>query len=116
MATFTWSPALMIDRIGGDDVLARQLVSLFIEEYPRMMAALRAGIDANAADAVRRAAHAFKGSVANFIDDGPVATAFQIEQLGKQNQLADVPALFARLGTEVDELVEHMRAFERGGR
>jgi HPt (histidine-containing phosphotransfer) domain-containing protein len=102
----------MIERLGGDDALAHQLVALFLVEYQKMLSAMRDSIASGSADAVRRAAHAFKGSAANFIDDGPVATAFAIERLGKDNGLADVPALFARLENEVAELVTYMRQFQ----
>ena len=111
----SWSPESMIERIGDDEELARQLVALFLAEYPRMIAELRASIDSGVADTVRRAAHAFKGSAANFIDDGPVATALEIEVLGKEGRLDPVPALFARLEVEVAELVAGMREFDRGG-
>jgi HPt (histidine-containing phosphotransfer) domain-containing protein len=111
----SWSPDTMIERIGGDDELARQLVSLFLVESPKMLSALRESIDGGTADAIRRAAHAFKGSVANFIDGGPVATALEIEMCGRQGSLDAVPGLFARLEREVAELVSGMRSFESEG-
>jgi HPt (histidine-containing phosphotransfer) domain-containing protein len=110
-----WSADTMVERLGGDDELARQLVSLFLTEYPRMMTAMRESIAGGVADTVRRAAHAFKGSVSNFIDDGPVTTALEIEILGKEGRLAEVPALFARLEAEVEQMVAGMREFDRAG-
>jgi HPt (histidine-containing phosphotransfer) domain-containing protein len=110
-----WSADTMVERLGGDDELARQLVSLFLTEYPRMMHAIRESIDGGVADTVRRAAHAFKGSVSNFIDDGPVSTALEIEILGKEGNLAGVPAIFVRLEAEVAQLVVGMREFEQAG-
>ena len=115
IASTSWSPETMIDRIGGDEELAHQLVALFIAECPRMLGELRASIDGGTADAVRRAAHAFKGSIGNFIDDGPMTTAFEIELLGKQERVAEAPALLARLEGEVEQLLAGMRAFEQGG-
>jgi HPt (histidine-containing phosphotransfer) domain-containing protein len=111
----TWTPSLMIDRLGGDEDLARQLVALFLVEYPRMITELRDSIEGGVPDTVRRAAHAFKGSVANFVDGGPVSTALQIEMLGREARLDGVPPLFARLETEVDQLVAGMREFDNGG-
>jgi len=109
-----WSPAAMIERLDGDDVLARQLVTLFLGEYERLLANLRQALAADSADDVRGAAHAAKGCLANFIEGGPQATAHQIEQLGAAGRLSEVPALSAQLENEVVALVLAMQAFERG--
>jgi HPt (histidine-containing phosphotransfer) domain-containing protein len=111
----SWSPEIMIERIGGDEELARQLVTLFVEECPRMMAELRDSLATGEVDPVRRAAHAFKGSVSNFIDDGPAATALELETLARENRLGDTTDLLARLETEVAYLLECMDAFLKAG-
>jgi HPt (histidine-containing phosphotransfer) domain-containing protein len=108
-----WSPAAMTERLGGDEVLARQLVILFLGEYEKLLANLRRSMTTGRADDVRRAAHAAKGCIANFIDGGPQDTAYRIEQLGANGELAAVPPLVARLEDEVATLVEQMQAFER---
>ena len=109
-----WSPAAMIERLDGDDVLARQLVGLFLGEYDRLLADLRDALAAGSADQVRRAAHAAKGCLANFVEGGPQATAHRIEQLAVAGRLDEAPALTAQLADEVAALVVEMRAFERG--
>ena len=108
-----WSPAAMTERLGGDEALARQLVVLFLGEYEKLLANLRRSVAAGSADEVRRAAHAAKGCIANFIDGGPQETAYRIEQLGASAELAMAPALVAQLEREVATLVEQMQAFER---
>jgi HPt (histidine-containing phosphotransfer) domain-containing protein len=110
-----WSAAEMIDRLGGDEALARQLVALFLGEYPKLLDALRASVSTGNADSVRRAAHAAKGCIANFVDGGPQATAHAIERLGADGRLEGVAPLVARLEHEVAALVAPMREFERAG-
>ena len=111
--TVVWSPAEMTERLGGDDALARQLVVLFLGEYERLLGNLRHSAAARSADDIRRAAHAAKGCIANFIDGGPQETAYRIEQLATAGQLAAVPELVAQLEAEVGALVDQMQAFER---
>ena len=106
-----WSAAAMVERLGGDQDLARQLVILFLEEYPRLLGGLRVSLASRDADAIRRAAHAAKGCIANFIEAGPRATASQIEQAALRGDLGSVPALAARLEDEVARLAAEMRAF-----
>jgi HPt (histidine-containing phosphotransfer) domain-containing protein len=109
---FVWSPQQMIERLGGDEELARQLVTLFLGECPRMMAEVRESVEQGTPDLVRRAAHAFKGSVSNFITGGPTATAFALESIGRDGRIAEAPAVLARLEREVDSLVAQLRAFD----
>jgi HPt (histidine-containing phosphotransfer) domain-containing protein len=109
---FIWSPEQMIARLGGDEELARQLVTLFIGECPQMMAQVRQSVAAGTPDLVRRAAHAFKGSVSNFLPDGPTVTAFALEQIGRDGRLDEAPAVLASLERQVDVLLAQLRAYE----
>jgi HPt (histidine-containing phosphotransfer) domain-containing protein len=105
----------MLVRLAGDTDLARQLAALFVGECPRMLTAIEDGIRSGSADDLRRAAHAFKGSVLNFVEDGPAALAYTLETMGRENSLEGAGPAFARLRQEVAALVEHLKAFEAGG-
>jgi signal transduction histidine kinase/CheY-like chemotaxis protein len=108
-----WSPADLIERLGGDEALARQLVTLFLAEYPKLLTALRDSFASGRADDVRRAAHAAKGCIANFVEGGPQATAYEIERLGAGGTLEGVAPLIARLEREVVAMVLPMTEFEQ---
>jgi len=110
-----WSPDRMLVRLAGDRALAKQLAEIFVLECPGMLATLRDSIARGHPDAVRRAAHACKGSVLNFVEGGPAAVALQLENAGRENRLHDAPALFARLEGELAALVEQLRAFQAEG-
>jgi signal transduction histidine kinase/CheY-like chemotaxis protein len=109
-----FSADAMLSRLGGDESLARELVGLFIAECPRMMSEVRESVVSDSADAVRRAAHALKGSIANFSDGGAMQSAFVLEQLGREERLQDAPAALATLEREVEALLRHLRGFAAG--
>jgi two-component system, sensor histidine kinase and response regulator len=109
-----WTPLAMLERLGGDEELARQLVELFVAECPRMIAAVRESVASGDVDQVRCAAHAFKGSVGNFTDGPPMTTAFELEQIGRTGSIADAPGVLLRLEQEVDAFVGALRRFEEG--
>ena len=112
---FVWSPEQMIARLGGDEGLARQLVTLFLAECPRMMAQVRESVEqGRSADAIRRTAHAFKGSVSNFATAGPAVTAFELENIGREARVSEAPAVLTRLEREVASLLDQLRAFNAG--
>ena len=79
-----WTPERMLSRLDGDTELATQLAAIFIDEYPRMLERLRGAVASGSADDVRRAAHALKGSVSNFVDGGPTATALRTGDHGAE--------------------------------
>jgi HPt (histidine-containing phosphotransfer) domain-containing protein len=104
----------MLDRLGGDEELARQLVELFVAECPRMMEVVRQGVASGDADQLRRAAHAFKGSVGNFTEDAPMTTAAELERIGGTGELGTAARLLAQLEAEVAAFVVSLRQFEEG--
>jgi two-component system sensor histidine kinase/response regulator len=114
MTATRWSPAAMIERLGGDEELARQLVELFVAECPRMMSVVRESVASGNADQVRRAAHAFKGSVGNFTEAAPMTTAFELEQIGRDGLLDQASPLLVRLEAEVEQFLAALRRFEAG--
>jgi HPt (histidine-containing phosphotransfer) domain-containing protein len=105
----------MLARLDGDLELAQQLAAIFIDECPHMVNRLRAAIAEGAADEVQRAAHALKGSLSNFIDDGPTATAFELETMGRNRRLDETRGAFDRLEGEIAELTAALRAFHSKG-
>lgn len=87
----------MLARLDGDRELAVQLAGIFLDEYPHMLQRLHDAVAAGSVEEVRRTAHALKGSISNFIDGGPTATAFELETLGRNGQLDGTEALVDRL-------------------
>jgi len=111
--TTAWSPVAMVARLDGDVELAHQLIALFLGEYPKLMDNLRRSVSGGESDAIRRAAHAAKGCIANFVEGGgPQATAFRIEQLGTAGALSEVPCLVSQLERELEALARDMIAFQ----
>lgn len=107
-----WTPSRMLARLDGDLELAQQLAAIFIEECPNMLQRLRAAVAEGATDEVRRAAHALKGSLSNFIDGGPTATAFELETMGRDGQLDGTARALERLESEIAGLTVRLRDFQ----
>jgi HPt (histidine-containing phosphotransfer) domain-containing protein len=105
----------MLARLDGDVELARELAAIFIDECPRMLQRLRAAVEERSADEVRRAAHALKGSLSNFIDGGPTATAFELETMGREGRLDESPNALDRLESEIAALTVRLREFQSQG-
>ena len=110
-----WTPERMLTRLDGDRELAVQLAGICLAEYPDMLQRVRDAVTAGSVDEVRRAAHSLKGSISNFIDGGPTATAFELETLGRNGQLDGTRALVDRLDRELIALSQCLREFQSKG-
>ncbi len=98
-----FDPTVAAARLGGDRRLLREMLDLFLAECPGMMSEIRRAIEARDAEALRRAAHALKGSVANFGASRPVEAARTLEKLGIDRDLAGAAAALNALQIALDE-------------
>src|SRR5271166_4447317 len=71
-----WNPENALARVEGDSLLLRELIQLFLDDYPLTMADLQAAIAKGDTSAAERHAHTLKGAASNF-EAGPVVTAGQ---------------------------------------
>lgn len=104
-----WTSAELADRLGGNRRLAHELVAIFLAEYPNLLQTIHASVARDDGQAISRSAHALKGTVSNFIEAGPTATAQALERAAVEARLADVPALVEQLERELEELAAAMR-------
>jgi len=84
-------------RVGGDIELLKEIATLFLQEYPRVLSDLHKAVEAGDAQGVERSAHGLKGSVANFGARAVVDAAFELEKLGRAQKLAEVSQVLSSL-------------------
>ena len=93
---------LALERVGGDVELLREIAVLFLDDCPRALAEIREALEHSDPVKLENAAHALKGSVANFGAHSAVDTAFRLEQMGRSGELS--------AGAETLRVLEHALA------
>lgn len=96
--------ALALERVGGDEGLLREIAVLFLDEYPAMMAKIRAALDSGSAVDLERAAHSLKGSVGNFGAQAAFQAALRLEAIGRSRDLTSAREAFRNLIDAMDSL------------
>ncbi len=91
-------------RVGGDTELLREIAVLFLENYQGWLEELRAAEASGNAEAVHRAAHGLKGSVANFGARDAVEASLKLEHLGRTGDLTEMPQSLAQLEAALETL------------
>jgi len=97
--------------VDGDRDLLREVVSLFLEEYPGLMGEMENAICGGDALRLNRAAHSLKGSVGNFGARAAFDLAFSLEKMGKGSDLGGAAPAFAALSREMERLGKALAEF-----
>ena len=99
----TFDHKLALARVGDESLLA-DLAQLFLEESPKMLAAIHDAVIENAPEQLERAAHSLKGSVATFAAQDAFEAALKLERLGRAGDLAEAVKGYAVLEAEIERL------------
>ena len=102
-------------QVGGSAEMLEELVGMFDEEAPKLVANVLQAIEAGDAERVRTAAHGLKGSLSVFAAPAAVAAARSLEELGQGGDLTGVEALQADLENEMGRLQQALARFAAEG-
>jgi two-component system, sensor histidine kinase and response regulator len=94
----------LLEVLGGDELVLVELIQLYLQEAPRLHAAIRRAAVAAQPQELRLAAHALKGTLANFAAPAAHAAAEALEVLARSGDFTRVPAALARLDAELERL------------
>jgi CheY-like chemotaxis protein len=106
--------AVVLESVGGDWNLLRQIVELFLANCPQMMVELRDAIVRSDAGALRLVAHTLKGAMSHF---GALAAyeVTQLEWMGRTGDLAGATESLAILEDEIHRLEQDLVEFVTKG-
>jgi CheY-like chemotaxis protein/HPt (histidine-containing phosphotransfer) domain-containing protein len=79
--------SLALSRVGGDVELLREVIDLFLDDYPSTFEKIKTAVAASDASALEQHAHSLKGSVSTFGASRAFEAAFELEKLGRTGDL-----------------------------
>ena len=94
----------VLERVDGDKELLGELVELFLEESPSMLADVKEAVARNDAKALEYAAHTLKGSVGNFWAKDACEAAFVLEEAARARSLSGAETSSVALEKILQEL------------
>jgi len=97
--THDWSGAL--ERVGGDRELLRELIRVFLEEWPKWKAALGHALAARDSAQVRRLAHTVKGALGQFEAHEAAEAAERLESMARAGDLQEAGHVYALLEEDI---------------
>ena len=101
----------LLARLGGDAKLLRSITRTFLKDYPTKLRNIKQAIAHKNAPALASAAHAMKGAVAIFGADDAVRSAIELQQMGREGNLAKAAATFRKLDEALASLNVKLREY-----
>jgi two-component system, sensor histidine kinase and response regulator len=97
--------AALLARVGGDPMLFRDVIELFLDDCPNQLDAIRQAIHDQQPDRIYRAAHKLKGSAGNFEAHEVMALLQRLEARARDGDLATCVSVFVEIEAEADRLM-----------
>jgi len=104
----------VLARVGGDEELLREVVRLFLEDFPDMMDEIRRAAADRNAFALHQSAHRLKGAAANFSLTIVSKAALRLETMGQSRDLSGVEDALAALERETASIEETLLELTEG--
>ncbi len=95
---------LLLSIVDGNKALLKQLAALYFSNLPRLMSEIKSGIDTGDAQKLSFNAHALKGMSYNLAAPAVADTAYELEKMGKENNLSGAAAAYALLEKQAENL------------
>jgi len=92
------------DQFGGDKKLLKEIAGIFLEDCNGLCSRIRDAINRRDAEALKRNAHALKGSVASFAAHAAFQEASSLEALGRLRDFHQAHELLDRLEKELERV------------
>jgi two-component system, sensor histidine kinase and response regulator len=94
----------LLAHVEGDRELLREIVNLFLVDYPKQLAQIRDAAARHDAGTLQGAAHTLKGAVSNFRAGPAAEAALRLEKMAREGNLASVETALNTLEEELERL------------
>lgn len=93
-----------LEHLEGDLELLHEIVGLFFESAPVLVAQAKEAADSQNMEELERAAHTIKGMIGNFAAQDSYAAALSLEQAARAGESTNTSVLFAELARQITRL------------
>jgi CheY-like chemotaxis protein len=106
-----FSPSELLDRLMGDTELAHVIIEGFLGDIPGQIAKLKGFVQSGDREAATRQAHTIKGASANIGAAALRQAASELEEMGRDDDMAGIAKELPRLEAEFERLSGELTKF-----
>jgi PAS domain S-box-containing protein len=100
---------MLLKAFDGDWSFLKEVVAVFLSDYPRLLDDLRRAFEQSDSDTLMRAAHSLKGMLKNFQAETAAEVAFELEKKGQAESFDGVPGAIDNLSGQVADVDKTLR-------
>ena len=100
-------------RLDGDKELFRELADMFLKDCTKQMSDIKDAITQGNSKALEKSSHSIKGSVGTFCAQPAHDAAFNLEMMGRANNLTNAMGAYALLEREIGQLKLLLTAYSK---
>jgi HPt (histidine-containing phosphotransfer) domain-containing protein len=104
--------SVALSRVGGDVELLREVIGLFLDDYPQSLDMIRDAVARGDQSSLERHAHSLKGSVSTFGAQEAFDAALALEKQGRSGDLAQAQEGLYRLEHALATLRPELEALQ----
>ena len=104
--------SVALSRVGGDVELLREVIGLFLDDYPQSLEMIRDAVARGDQSSLERHAHSLKGSVSTFGAQEAFDAALALEKQGRSGDLAQSQEGLRRLEHALATLRPELEALQ----
>ncbi|MGA3326193.1 MAG: Hpt domain-containing protein [Terriglobia bacterium] len=101
-----------LSRLEGDEGLGREIIAIFLQEWPKLLEDVRGATERRDASGLERAAHTLKGSVGVIAAPQAFDAAHTLEQMAREGKVEDADAALMRLEAALHQLLQELGKYE----
>ncbi|MGB2665433.1 MAG: response regulator [Candidatus Acidiferrum sp.] len=101
----------LLQRVGGDEKLARRMIATFLRDTPKRVIAMQKALKQKNGTGLASLAHAVKGSVSIFDANLAREQAEQLQESARANDFTGLAAVYVRLKEEIAKLEANLRGY-----
>lgn len=94
----------LMERVGGDRALLREIAELFVEDSAMLLSEMKGAVEERDAERLARTAHTLKGSVGNFAAPWAVEALMEVEGLARRWDLYGAAEALKKAEEEVGKV------------
>ena len=104
--------SVLLARADGDPTLVNELMEIFLEDWPRLLAAIREAIEHGDSAELERAAHTTKGAISYFSRGTALDDASRLQQMGVEGDLSQARTALADLEASGEMVAVQLREYK----
>jgi HPt (histidine-containing phosphotransfer) domain-containing protein len=106
-----WNVDEFLERVDNDQVLLRELLTIFKEDFPRTMQSLETAVTARDLKSCARLSHTLKGMLSSLGAIRATAAAAKLEALSSAGETASLKSALKALESEAKSLLPELDAY-----